>query len=251
MPRRPPKKPDPALDLSVHLLPAASLPAACDPRSLFPTPQPVELEVGSGKGLFLATAAAARPDRNFLGIEIAAGYARMAAGRLAAAGLANARMIHGDGPAIVRAALPDACLEAVHVYFPDPWWKARHRKRRVLADPFLRQVARVVVPGGRLHVWTDVEEYFRETLAIVAGGGFFGEPQTVVERPAEHDLDYRTHFERRTRLAGEPVWRTFFVRRDDPVTAPPPRRSAAIPPRGDAPSRSGRAVPRPASDSRQ
>jgi len=211
MPRRPPKKPDPALDLSAHLLPAAAIPATCDPGSLFPAPLPVELEVGSGKGLFLATAAAARPDRNFLGIEIAAGYARMAAGRLAAAGLTNARMIHGDGPALVRTAFPDACLEAVHVYFPDPWWKARHRKRRVLSDPFLRQVARVVVPGGRLHVWTDVEEYFRTTLDLAAATGLYAPPVEEPAKDPEHDLDYRTHFERRTRLAGAPVWRAALI----------------------------------------
>ncbi len=118
MPRRPPKKPDPAVDLSTHLLAVAALPTPCDPRSLFPAPLPVELEVGSGKGLFLATAAATRPDRNFLGIEIAAGYARLAAGKLAAAAATNARMIHGDGTALVRDVLQAACLEAVHVYFP-------------------------------------------------------------------------------------------------------------------------------------
>jgi tRNA (guanine-N7-)-methyltransferase len=211
MPRRPPKKPDPTLDLSTHLLVAAALTAPCDPRGLFPAPLPVELEVGSGKGLFLATAAAHRPDRNFLGIEIAAGYARLAAGKLAAAGATNARMIQGDGTALVRDILPAACLEAVHVYFPDPWWKARHRKRRVLSDAFLRQVARVVVPGGRLHVWTDVEEYFNETLELAAAAGLFEPPVTEAAKEPEHDLDYRTHFERRTRLAGAPVWRAALV----------------------------------------
>jgi tRNA (guanine-N7-)-methyltransferase len=207
MPRRPPKRPDPALDLSRHLLTPAALPERFDPAVLFPQPGPVELEVGSGKGLFLATAAASRPDCNFLGVEIAAGYARLCAGRLAAAGAANARIVNGDATALVRDRFPDACLAAIHVYFPDPWWKARHRKRRVLSDPFLRQAARVVAAGGNLHVWTDVEEYFRETLELAAATGLFAPPAEVPARPPEHDLDYRTHFERRTRLAGAPVWR--------------------------------------------
>ena len=77
MPRRPPKKPDPALDLSAHLLALADLPTPLDPATLFPRAAPVELEVGSGKGLFLSSASAARPDRNFLGAEIAGGYARL------------------------------------------------------------------------------------------------------------------------------------------------------------------------------
>ncbi|MFM9059725.1 MAG: tRNA (guanosine(46)-N7)-methyltransferase TrmB [Planctomycetaceae bacterium] len=207
MPRRPPKKPDPALDLSAHLLAPDALPEGGDPRGLFARPAPVELEVGSGKGLFLATASAARPDVNFLGVEIAGGYARMCAGRLATAGRDNARIVHGDALPLVRDRMRDACLAAVHVYFPDPWWKARHRKRRVLSEPFLRQVARAVAPGGHLHVWTDVEEYFRETLDIAAATGLFAAPEEEAAREAEHDLDYRTHFERRTRLAGEPVWR--------------------------------------------
>jgi tRNA (guanine-N7-)-methyltransferase len=174
----------------------------------------VELEVGSGKGLFLSAASAARPDRNFLGVEIAGGYARMCAGRLAAAGVPNARIIHGDATFFVRSMLPDACLAAVHVYFPDPWWKARHRKRRVLSEPFLRQAGRAVAAGGELHVWTDVEEYFHEAMEAAAQTGLYGPPRDEAAGVPAHDLDYRTHFERRTRLAGAPVWRAVLLRND-------------------------------------
>jgi len=212
MPRRPPKKPDPSVDLSTHLIPLDAVPQQGDPAALFSAPGPVELEVGSGKGLFLATTAAARADTNFLGIEIAFGYARVTAGRLARASLSNARIIHGDAQTLLRDHLADRCLAAIHVYFPDPWWKARHRKRRVLSTAFLGQAGRVLVPGGRLHVWTDVEEYFRESLMLAAESGHFDPPTEERARPAEHDLDYRTHFERRTRLAGEPVWRAVLVR---------------------------------------
>ena len=256
MPRRPPRKPDPRLDLSAHLLPLAALSDPFDPASVFPTAAPVELEVGSGKGLFLSSAAAAAPDRNFLGIEIAHGYARLIAGKLAAAGLTNARIIHGDAGFLVGSLLPDACLAGMHVYFPDPWWKARHRKRRVLSEPFLLQAGRALAPGAVLHVWTDVEEYFLEAMAAARATGLFGEPG--VERPAEpaHDLDYRTHFERRTLLAGMPVWRAALER--SPAAAPVTRvsaspqartsgRPARPPATGSAPA--DRAAPPPASDS--
>lgn len=212
MPRRPPKKPPVTLDLSTHLRVLTDLPDRLDPRGLFRTDRPVELEVGSGKGLFLSAASRALPETNFLGIEIAAGYARLCAGKLAAAEAANARIIHGDAQRLVRTMLPDESLAAVHVYFPDPWWKARHRKRRVLCRPFLEHVGRVLVSGGRLHVWTDVEEYFHEAMAAARATGLFTEPAEEQAKPAEHDLDYRTHFERRTRLAGQPVWRAVLRR---------------------------------------
>ena len=93
-------------------------------------------------------------------------YARFAAARLAQRELANARVIHGDAQHFFNAWLPDACVRAVHVYFPDPWWKARHKKRRVMNEPFLRDVERTLVPGGTLHFWTDVEEYFNTSLRI-------------------------------------------------------------------------------------
>jgi len=105
---------------------------------------------------------------------------------------------------------PAESLEAVHVYFPDPWWKKRHKKRRVMNEAFLRDVQRTLRPGGALHFWTDVEEYFQTTLALIAATTSLAGPLPVPERPPEHDLDYRTHFERRTRQSNLPVFRAEF-----------------------------------------
>jgi tRNA (guanine-N7-)-methyltransferase len=203
----------------------AWLPAAFDPGALFQQSAPLELEVGCGKGLFLATAAAAHPDRNYLGVELAPGYAELTAARCARLGLNNARVIAGDPTLLIRSLLADNCVHAVHVYFPDPWWKARHRKRRVLCEPFFQQAARILVPDGTVHVWTDVEEYFLEAMTAAASTGLFLAPREVLERSAGNDLDYRTHFERRTRLANKPVWRAELDRSD---CCPPARQP--IPP---------------------
>jgi tRNA (guanine-N7-)-methyltransferase len=210
MGRRSLRKIDPSLDLSQHLRGWEELPNPWDASRLFGRQAPLEIEVGSGKGLFLASAAAARPESDFLGIEIARKYARFCAARVARAGLTNARILAGDALRLFRELLPDRSLAAVHVYFPDPWWKARHKKRRVMNDSFIADVARVLVPDGRLHFWTDVEEYFHTALAVIAGQPALAGPLPVPEQPAEHDLDYRTHFERRMRQHGQPVFRSEF-----------------------------------------
>jgi tRNA (guanine-N7-)-methyltransferase len=210
MPRRALRKVDPALDLSRHFHERDDLPANFDPRSLFDRAAPLEVEVGSGKGLFLATAARLQPERNFLGLEVARKYAHYAAARLARQQSANAVVIRGDALSLFHDSISTASLAAVHVYFPDPWWKKRHKKRRVLNERFLRDVERTLVPGGQLHFWTDVEEYFQTTLELIAQTVALAGPLPVPTRPAEHDLDYRTHFERRTRLNAEPVYRAAF-----------------------------------------
>jgi tRNA (guanine-N7-)-methyltransferase len=210
MGRRSLRKTDPALDLSRHLKSWDELPRPWNPAALFGRAVPLEIDVGSGKGLFLAAAAAAQPDRDFLGIEIAAKYARFAAARLARRELTNAVLVHGDAQRLFRELVPDACLAAVHVYFPDPWWKARHKKRRVMNEAFVRDVERTLMPGGMLHFWTDVEEYFTATLKLLATSTGLTDPFPAAEQSAQHDLDYRTHFERRMRLHGEMVHRAEF-----------------------------------------
>jgi tRNA (guanine-N7-)-methyltransferase len=213
MGRRALRKVDPALDLSRHFREAADLAAAFEQAELFERAAPLEVEVGSGKRLFLAQASADCLERNFLGIEIARKYARYAAARLAKQQSKNAVVICGDAVALFQGWFSRASLAAVHVYFPDPWWKKRHKKRRVMNEQFLRDVERTLVVEGRLHFWTDVEEYFQTTLALIKATASLAGPLEVAEQPAEQDLDYRTHFERRTRKSELPVYRAEFEKR--------------------------------------
>lgn len=212
MGRRALPKVDPQLDYSRNFRTLEELPLPWKPTELFGREAPLEVEVGSGKGLFLQTAAAHCPEHNFLGIEVAHKYARFIAARLAKRDLHNAIAVQGDGLRLFREMIPSDSLAAVHVYFPDPWWKKRHHKRRVLNEEFLRDVYRTLKPGGRFHFWTDVKDYFDATLELMAEMGQFGAPLDVAEKPPEHALDYRTHFERRTRLKDEPVYRSEFVK---------------------------------------
>jgi tRNA (guanine-N7-)-methyltransferase len=210
MPRRALRKLDPALDLSHHLKTFDDLPQPWSAATLFQRDAPLEVEVGSGKGLFLQSAASATPEHDFLGIEIAGKYARHAAARLAKDKLPNAIMVHGDAQRLFGELFPDESLSAVHVYFPDPWWKKRHHKRRVMNEKFVEEIARTLTPGRSLHFWTDVRERFDATLELIADQTALEGPLKVAERPAEHNLDYRTHFERRMRLTERPVFRAEF-----------------------------------------
>jgi tRNA (guanine-N7-)-methyltransferase len=210
MARRALRKIDPELNLERCLKVPDQLPRPWDADALFDRSAPLEIEVGSGKGLFMQSAASANLAHNYLGIEIATKYARFAAARLARHELKNAVMVHGDAQPIFADLLPENSVAAVHVYFPDPWWKKRHEKRRVLNETFVRNVERVLLAGGLLHYWTDVRERFDETLELLAAKTSLSGPLDVSERAAEHDLDYRTHFERRMRLADLPVYRSAF-----------------------------------------
>jgi len=212
MGRRSLRKIDPALDLSRHLKTFDQLPRPWDAQALFGRIASLEVEVGSGKGFFLRSAAAQRPDVDFLGIEISPKYARFAAAALAKCGLGNAIVAVADALRFFADLLPADSLAAVHIYFPDPWWKKRHKKRRVMRESFVRDVQRTLRSGARLHFWTDVEEYFRTSLELLAASTNLVGPLTAPEMPAEGDMAYRTHFERRMRLHHESIYRGEFAK---------------------------------------
>lgn len=210
MGRRSLPKKDPSINYDAFIGEVDDLEAPFCPQSLFSQTADLEIEVGSGKGHFVLTESGNRPDRNYLGNEIAKKYCQFAAYRLAKNERTNGHMLRGDGLKLFRELLPSECAVAVHVYFPDPWWKERHRVRRVMQPSFIADIQRVLVPGGIFHFWTDVEEYYEETLGLMAEHSSLTGPHAVPESPAEHDMDYRTHFERRMRLNEFDVFRSQF-----------------------------------------
>jgi tRNA (guanine-N7-)-methyltransferase len=138
-------------------------------REIFANDHPVELEIGAGKGTFLVAIAQAKPEHNFVGIEYAKAYADFAADRFRRRGLDNARLVHAEASWWIRCHVPDASLAAVHIYFPDPWPKTRHHKRRLIQLPFLKEVHRILVPGGKLRLVTDHADYFAHMQQMLAG----------------------------------------------------------------------------------
>jgi tRNA (guanine-N7-)-methyltransferase len=180
---------------------------------VFANDNPVEVEVGFGKGLFLVRAAQASPGVNFLGVEVARKYQLFTATRLARRRLTNVRLALADARAFMHACVPSASVQAVHVYYPDPWWKKRHLKRRVFTADFAAQCERVLRPGGRLYVVTDVPEYFQVITEVVAENTHLRPLPLPELRTPTDDLDYLTNFERKFRKQGKPIHRAFYERR--------------------------------------
>ncbi len=180
--------------------------------ALFGNSNPVEIEVGMGKGLFLLTEAMARPDVNFFGIEIVRKYQLYAATRFAIRKLPNVKTVCCDAKWFLHQCVAAGSVAAVHVLFPDPWWKKRHRKRRVFAPEFAADVARVLAPGGRLHIASDVEEYFGVMSEIVQSMPAFREVTAQTDREPAGTAAYQTNFERKARLKGTAVWRAVYER---------------------------------------
>ncbi len=134
---------------------------------LFGRPGHVHIEIGTGKAAFLLNQARTRPDVNFLGIERAGKYYRYAVDRIGRWGLTNVRIIRTDADAFLADFAPDNSVDCFHIYFPDPWPKKRHHKRRFLHSTNLEHLLRCLKTNGRIRIATDHADYFEEIKQLI------------------------------------------------------------------------------------
>ena len=180
---------------------------------LFGRPGPVHVEIGSGKGTFLVGEAQNLPDDNFLGIEWAGRYYRCAVDRMGRRGLTNVKIIRTDAAVFLAEHVPDGSVDCFHIYFPDPWHKKRHNKRRLICPANLENFIRCLKVGGQMRIATDHADYFEQIKTVLAGRTKQLK-ETEFARPAgaETGEHVGTNFERKYIKDQRPIY-TIAMRR--------------------------------------
>ena len=186
-------------------------PQTLDPLAVFGRRAPLVLEIGFGMGAATAAIAAAQPDTDFLGVEVHPPGVGALLQQIDALQLGNLRLIQHDAVEVVEAMIAPASLDRVHIFFPDPWHKKRHHKRRLLQPAFVARLASRLVSGGRIHCATDWQPYAEQMLQVLSA-----EPQLANTAEAYAPRpDYRplTKFEQRGLALGHGVRDLVFRRR--------------------------------------
>jgi tRNA (guanine-N7-)-methyltransferase len=178
-----------------------------DPQRVFGRDAPLEVEIGSGRALFLVAAARANPAHDFLGLERSLSYYRVCRDRVARSGLGNTRVLRADGRLLVESLEPRS-IRAFHVYFPDPWPKKRQRKRRLLDAVTLELLASRLETGGALRIATDHAGYGHAIGAVLQTVGALERLEWSALPPPPP-----TNYERKYQAEGRPIWRFLLVRR--------------------------------------
>ena len=195
------------------LLPVYGIPYAPQPLDLgvaFGRTAPKILEIGFGMGAATAQIAAASPGQDYLGIEVHTPGVGNLLKLMEEQGLTNLRVIQHDAVEVLRDMIRDGALDGVHIFFPDPWPKKRHHKRRLVQAEFVKLLCSKLKPGGYLHFATDWEEYAQWTLEVLGA-----EPQlqnTVADYAPRPEYRPLTKFEQRGLNLGHGVWDLMFKR---------------------------------------
>ena len=192
-----------------YVLPMQNVPI--DTRAVFARQAPLVVEIGFGMGQATAQIAALQPDVDFIGIEVHPPGVGALLQRISEASLANLRLVQHDAVDVLEQMIAPASLAAVHVFFPDPWHKKKHHKRRLIQPAFVALLASRLALGGRLHCATDWQPYAEQMLAVLSAepllvntcGGYAPRPEV---RPL-------TKFEQRGLNLGHGVWDLVFTRR--------------------------------------
>jgi tRNA (guanine-N7-)-methyltransferase len=186
-------------------------PSPIDPQAIFGRPAPLVLEIGFGMGAATAEIAAARPDTDFLGVEVHTPGVGALLKRIGEMELTNLRIVQHDAVQVVEQMIAPASLAGVHVFFPDPWHKKKHHKRRLVQPPFIALLASRLAPGGYLHCATDWQPYAEQMLEVLSAEPTLANTaEGYAPRP-----DYRplTKFEARGLKLGHGVWDLVFSKR--------------------------------------
>jgi tRNA (guanine-N7-)-methyltransferase len=196
------------------LLPRFGIPYTAqtlDLAQVFGRSAPVILEIGFGMGDSTATIAQAHPENDYLALEVHTPGVGNLLKLIDAQQLNNIRIMQHDAVEVLRDMIADNTLAGVHIFFPDPWHKARHNKRRLIQSPFIAQLVKKLKPGGYIHVATDWQDYAEQVLNVL-------NVEPLLENTAKDYAprpDYRplTKFENRGILLGHGVWDLLFVRK--------------------------------------
>lgn len=176
-------------------------------EDFFEPGRPLEVDVGCGKGRFLTARAMAHPDVSFLGIDRLLVRIRKVAGKVSRHGLSNVRLLRIEAAYAVQYLLPPASVRTFYIFFPDPWPKRRHHRRRLFTPAFIDSLHRTMEPGALLHLATDHLDYFTDIRALFDADARFHE--TAHFEPSEEE---RTDFERIFLSQSAPIGRCSFQR---------------------------------------
>jgi len=200
-----------ALDTLMPTFGAAYATSMLDFETLFERRAPTILEIGFGMGETTAYIAAQHPKTNFLGIEVHSPGVGSLLKEIGEHKLKNVRIVQHDAVEVVSAMIPPASLHGIHVFFPDPWPKTRHHKRRLLQPDFVAQLSSRLEPRGYLHAATDWQDYAEQILEVLTGEPLLeNTSETYANRPAYRP---QTKFEARGLKLGHQVWDLVFRRR--------------------------------------
>ena len=181
-------------------------------EQVFGRKAPLALEIGFGNGAALALMAAADPATDFIGIEVhRPGIGRLLL-ELETQGIGNVRLYREDAVQVMQRCLPPACLDRVLLFFPDPWHKKRHHKRRILQPGFIEIVASLLRPEGILHMATDWEDYAVQMLEVTQRSASFRNCAGTGNYASQPDYRPVTRFEQRGLKLGHGVWDLLFER---------------------------------------
>jgi tRNA (guanine-N7-)-methyltransferase len=190
-------------------------PQLLDLATAFGREAPRILEIGFGMGETTAAIAAAHPDVDYLGLEVHTPGVGSLLKQIGELELSNVRIIQHDAVEVVRDMIPAGCLSGIHVFFPDPWPKKRHHKRRLIQPAFVALLSSRLLPGGYFHCATDWEEYAQQMLEVLSGEALLeNSAEGFARRPAYRP---QTKFEQRGLRLGHGVWDVVFRRRPTPA----------------------------------